>query len=110
MSRCYGMVLAGFETVCEAMYFNKPVMMIPVHGHYEQSCNARDAFKAGAGIYNETFRLNKFLEYIPFHFFNNANYCGWILSMEQRVMCAIESLYDEPTPAQPRIRVLKKVS
>jgi uncharacterized protein (TIGR00661 family) len=69
MSRCYGMVCtAGFETVCEAMYLNKPVMMIPVQGHYEQSCNARDAFKAGAGIYNETFRLNKFLDYIPFHF------------------------------------------
>jgi uncharacterized protein (TIGR00661 family) len=115
MSRCSGMVCtAGFETVCEAMYLNKPVMMIPVEGHYEQFCNAHDAFKAGAGIYNDSFRLNKFLDYIPFHYFNNANYRSWILSMENKVMNAIDSLYsDEPRPvkpAPPRIRMLKKVS
>ena len=32
---------AGFESVCEAMYLNKPVLMVPTH--IEQACNAYDA-------------------------------------------------------------------
>jgi uncharacterized protein (TIGR00661 family) len=51
MRGCQGYVsTAGFESVCEAMYLGKPVMMIPVHRHFEQACNALDASKAGAGI------------------------------------------------------------
>lgn len=48
---------AGFETVAEAMYLGKPVLMIPVAGHFEQWCNARDGAKAGAGIYADRFAL-----------------------------------------------------
>ncbi|MEP0368890.1 MAG: glycosyltransferase family protein [Cyclobacteriaceae bacterium] len=56
---------AGFESVCEAMYMGKPVLMIPVEGHYEQACNAVDAMKAGAGISNEKFEISKLIEYLP---------------------------------------------
>ena len=53
MSRARGLAsTAGFESVCEAMYLGKPVLMVPVKGHFEQFCNSRDAFKAGAGIFN----------------------------------------------------------
>ena len=39
MSRCTGLVCsAGFESICEAMYLGKPVMMVPVEGHFEQTC------------------------------------------------------------------------
>ena len=37
---------AGFESVCEAMYLGKPVLMVPTH--IEQACNAFDAVHAGA--------------------------------------------------------------
>lgn len=44
MAGCSGYVTtAGFESVCEAAYLGKPIMMVPVAGHYEQSCNALDA-------------------------------------------------------------------
>ena len=56
---------AGFESVCEAMYLGKPVMMIPVAGHYEQACNAVDAEKAGAGISHHRFEIQKLVDYIP---------------------------------------------
>lgn len=56
---------AGFESVCEAMYMGKPVLMIPVSGHYEQACNAIDAMKAGAGISTDKFDIGLLLEYIP---------------------------------------------
>jgi uncharacterized protein (TIGR00661 family) len=49
---------AGFESICEAMYLGKPVMMIPVAGQYEQACNAIDAELAGAGIWSDRFDLD----------------------------------------------------
>lgn len=48
---------AGFESVCEAMYLGKPVLMVPTH--IEQRCNACDAERAGAGVSSETFDLDK---------------------------------------------------
>jgi len=52
---------AGFEAVCEAIYFGKPVMMVPVPNHYEQTCNALDASRYGAGLAQENFNLDQFL-------------------------------------------------
>jgi uncharacterized protein (TIGR00661 family) len=68
MAGCKGyLTTAGFESVCEAMYLGKPVMMMPVHGHYEQACNALDAVKSGAGVSSTTFDLSILLDYLPKH-------------------------------------------
>jgi len=56
---------AGFESVCEAMYMGKPVLMVPTH--IEQACNAFEASLAGAGIVADTFDLKQLLDYIPFY-------------------------------------------
>ena len=53
----------GFESVCEAMYMQKPVMMVPTH--IEQECNVMDAIRSGAGVTANEFDLDKLLEYIP---------------------------------------------
>lgn len=53
---------AGFESVCEAFYLNKPVMMVPVEGHAEQRCNAFDGEKAGVGIASATFKLTQAID------------------------------------------------
>ncbi|NVK49811.1 MAG: glycosyltransferase [Cyclobacteriaceae bacterium] len=46
MAACKGLACtAGFESVCEAAYLGKIVMVIPVTGQYEQACNALDAEK-----------------------------------------------------------------
>jgi len=68
MSQCKAYVsTAGFESICEAMYLGKPVMMVPVQGHYEQACNALDAVQAGAGVSSESFNLTKVIDYLPNH-------------------------------------------
>ena len=60
MAACKGLVCtAGFESVCEAMYLGKPVMMIPVAGQYEQACNALDAEASGVGIASADFDFGK---------------------------------------------------
>jgi uncharacterized protein (TIGR00661 family) len=51
---------AGFESVCEAMYMDKPVMMVPTH--IEQACNAHDASMSGSCIVSDSFNLDKLLE------------------------------------------------
>lgn len=46
MQGCSGYVTtAGFESVCEAMYLGKPVMMIPTH--VEQEINAAMQLEPG---------------------------------------------------------------
>ena len=52
---------AGFESICEAMYLGKPVLMVPAH--IEQDCNAYDAMIAGAGIIGDSFELESWLRF-----------------------------------------------
>lgn len=56
MAACKGLLCtAGFESVCEAMYLGKPVVMVPIAGQYEQACNALDGQQSGAGKKAEFF-------------------------------------------------------
>jgi uncharacterized protein (TIGR00661 family) len=68
MQTCTGLVCtAGFESVCEAMYMGKPIMMVPVPNHIEQAINALDGERAGAGIADIEFNLDRFIDYLPVH-------------------------------------------
>jgi uncharacterized protein (TIGR00661 family) len=41
---------AGFETPAEALYLGKKLMVIPIRGQYEQSCNAAALVKMGVPV------------------------------------------------------------
>ena len=83
MRRCSGFATtAGFESICEAMYFGKPILMIPTAGHYEQKCNALDAKINGAGIISNTFDLDKLIAYIPNHKNNTSEFKHWVNQSE----------------------------
>ena len=47
---------AGFESVCEAMYLGKPILMVPTH--IEQTCNAFDAQRSGCCAVSDRFDLD----------------------------------------------------
>ena len=51
---------AGFESVCEAIYLGKPILMVP--SHIEQEINAFDAVRCGAGVACGRFDLSKLME------------------------------------------------
>jgi len=53
----------GFESVCEAMYMQKAVLMVPLH--IEQECNVIDATRSGAGVSADEFDLDKLLNFVP---------------------------------------------
>lgn len=60
MAACKGLVsTAGFESICEAMYLGKRVMVVPIKGQYEQACNALDTVRSGAGITSDDFDFSK---------------------------------------------------
>jgi len=87
MSECKAYVsTAGFESICEAMYLGKPVMAVPVRGHFEQACNALDAVKAGAGIRSDSFDLSKVIAYLPGHQSVTATFKAWADRAEEVIV------------------------
>ena len=78
LASCRALVTtAGFESVCEAMYLGKPVMMVPVPNHYEQECNALDGVISGAGVTSKTFNLSVLLDYLPHHVDQSQKFRNW---------------------------------
>ena len=70
---------AGFESVCEAMYMGKPVLMVPTH--IEQCCNAHEAALAGAGIVSTDFDLDALIAFIP-QYNENTRFREWAQQSE----------------------------
>lgn len=78
MAACKGLVsTAGFESICEAVYLGKPVMVIPVAGQYEQACNAIDTVYSGAGISSDNFDFAKLDDLIHAHFSTDNSMKAW---------------------------------
>jgi uncharacterized protein (TIGR00661 family) len=93
MSKSRGLATsAGFESVCEAMYLGKPVLMVPIHGHYEQFCNSRDAVKAGAGVFNDSFNLSKLADFISLNKNENLIFKNWVANAKDRIYNEIISV------------------
>jgi uncharacterized protein (TIGR00661 family) len=93
MSKAKGLASsAGFESVCEAMYLGKPVLMVPIHGHYEQFCNSRDAYKAGAGIFSDRFDLSKLANFSTTFDGNNPWFKNWVVNAKHRIYNEILSV------------------
>ena len=92
---------AGFESVCEAMYLGKPLLMVPAH--IEQDCNAHDAARTGAGIISDSFDLERLLEFSE-DYRPDATFRYWVRSCDWRILRHIEngmSLSHYPSPAFP---------
>lgn len=86
---------AGFESVCEAIYLEKPVLMVPTH--IEQECNAYDAALSGAGIVSDNFDLKALIDYIP-RYQPNKTFRTWAQQSEwymlRELNCKKEELLD----------------
>lgn len=86
MAEATGLVsTAGFESVCEAMYLGKPVLMVPVQGHFEQFCNSRDAHYAGAGIFASQFDIGKLVHYISKKCTRDYRFKNWAEESKERI-------------------------
>lgn len=79
---------AGFESVCEALYLKKPVLMVPVH--IEQECNAYDAMKVGAGVVSETFDLDRLFQSLP-HYCPKTDFRDWADQAEREIFSELHT-------------------
>lgn len=75
---------AGFESVCEAMYLNKSIMMIPTH--VEQKINSLDAQSSGIGIASNDFNISKILNLSNTKSEGNKSFNLWIESAENQYL------------------------
>ena len=83
---------AGFESICEAMYLGKPVIMVPAH--IEQDCNAYDASRAGAGIVSDSFNLEALIDFSS-SYCPNDSFVSWARKSEQRMVAELERVADQ---------------
>lgn len=86
---------AGFESVCEAMYLEKPVLMVPTH--IEQACNAHDAILSGAGTAAPRFDLDALLHLSDNHqpnpmFRHWVQQADWLILREFRKDLLMEEM------------------
>jgi uncharacterized protein (TIGR00661 family) len=92
MARCRAMVATGgYQTICEAMYLGKPILIVPVGNHYEQECNAHEGEMIGAGLGADHFDLDRFMEYLPRHAADPAAFRAWVAEAPERVLAALEA-------------------
>lgn len=80
---------AGFESVCEAMYLGKPVLMVP--SHIEQEINAFDAVRVGAGVSAGEFDLSRLLDFAE-NFTPVPGFVEWVQSAESRILDVLENI------------------
>lgn len=107
LSSCKALVTtAGFESVCEAMYLGKPVMMVPVPNHFEQECNAIDGVIAGAGITSKTFDLSLLLEYLPKHQDQSKKFKNWYHSGHRIFLKEVEEAVSVTTSSKTSVPML----
>jgi len=93
MAGCKGYATtAGFESVCEAMYLQKSVLMVPTH--IEQECNAHDAMRSDAGVSANFFNLFTLLEFIPIYN-KTLEFKFWIYTAESVFMYELTRLETE---------------
>jgi uncharacterized protein (TIGR00661 family) len=90
------MCTAGFESVCEAAFLGKPVLMIPLDNHHEQRLNARDAERAGVAIAHPTFDLDA-LSRLPDHV-DREWFRAWCLEGDARLLDALERITERHAP------------
>ncbi|WP_268034418.1 glycosyltransferase family protein [Algoriphagus sp. PAP.12] len=103
MATCKSLVCtAGFESVCEAMYLGKQLMVIPVEGQYEQACNALEIQHRKIGITSSCFDFslleNKAMEQTktPQEFIQWQNSWGEIL---QNLLTKEQTSWETSSPA-----------
>ncbi len=96
METCRALVTtAGFESVCEAMYLGKPVLMVPVPKHFEQTCNAIDGVLSGAGASSRTFDLSVLTDFLPYFQSPKTVFQAWCHETDQLFMKHLEAVLNE---------------
>lgn len=96
---------AGFESLAEAAWLGKPLFLVPVEGHIEQQINAIDAMRAGIGVADVSFNLDRLSE-LPERLDNRA-YRAWLNRADSLLLKTLESAVAAAEPDSTEFLLLK---
>jgi uncharacterized protein (TIGR00661 family) len=85
---------AGFESLNEAAWLGKPLLVVPVENHIEQYLNALDAQKAGLALAATRFDLTPLLR--QWKTAELESYRGWLRQAGDRLLSVIEKVTHKP--------------
>src|SRR5579883_441770 len=88
---------AGFESLNEAAWLGKPLLVVPVANHVEQYLNALDAEQAGLAMAATRFDLTRLLQ--PTQRAGAAPYRAWVRQAEAFLESVIERVTPKPNRA-----------
>ena len=83
---------AGFESICESLFLNKPTMIVPAHA--EQQLNAMDAKQSGKVSVASSFDLDRLKDAVQCHNPEDTGFRDWVKQSERiwlREICITES-------------------
>jgi uncharacterized protein (TIGR00661 family) len=99
MASCRGVACtAGFESVSEAAYLGKPLLLVPVENHFEQYVNACDAEQTGIGLRDTSFQLSRLLNADNRQ--ASLKFRQWVDQAEAIAMRAIEAVAGSATQSK----------
>lgn len=85
---------AGFESLNEAAWFGKPLLVVPVENHIEQYLNALDAQRAGLARAASNFDLTPLLR--PWQSADLKAYRAWLRQAGSSLLSVIEAATRKP--------------
>ena len=85
---------AGFESLNEAAWFGKPLLVVPVENHIEQYLNALDAQRAGLALAAQRFDLTPLLR--PWKARNLEAYRDWLRQGGANLLSVLEAAAHQP--------------
>jgi uncharacterized protein (TIGR00661 family) len=89
MAECRNVVCtAGFESVSEAAWLGKPLLLVPVENHVEQQVNAIDAQQFGIALAETSFNLDRLAE-LPDQL-PTETFRAWLDSAPKKFFQAVE--------------------
>ncbi len=82
---------AGFDSIAEAAYLQKTILMIPTKNHFEQKCNAQDAQRAKIAQSSENFNLSLITNEVTI---NNSqaliSFKNWVDNNDDKIVKILE--------------------
>lgn len=83
---------AGFDSIAEAAFLGKNILMVPTKNHFEQECNAIDARRAGLAISAPEFNLDLIAGNTKTHSDRSLKaYREWVLGSSDKILDILES-------------------
>lgn len=107
LASCRGVATtAGFETVAEALYYGKPAILMPMPGQYEQTLNAHDAQRVGAGVPVTALDPEQLLAFEPHYRPDTEAYRRWLAEGSERLIFHLENpaAHPEARPSAPKLQ------